>query len=157
MSHVINGETVYTLEEVKVQRESASAQQTGRIAEITLDVLRDKVTNDVVNEEQALDIYNSISSAVGSTDWPTVDTIVQTWRVTVTYQYETVLEVNDVEATSEEDAIAEVRDNLSIESARLSFELSYSGEAGDSSDSHETDYSDEDIFSELEFSAEEQD
>lgn len=156
MSHVINGETVYTLEEVKDQRANASAQQTIHLANVTLDVLRDKVTNDVVNEEQALDIYNSISSAVGSTDWPTVDTIVQTWTVTVTYQYETVLEVNDIKATSEDEAIAEVRDNLSIDRARLSFDIEYDGE-GSANDSHDLEFDSDEIYSELEFSAEEQD
>ena len=155
MSHVINGETVYTSEEVQTQKQYATRDEQGRIADLTLDVLRDKVTSDVLTEDQALDVYNSISAAVAG-NWPTVDTIVQTWTVTVTYQYETVLEVNDIKATSEDEAIAEVRDNLSIDSARLSFDIQYDGE-GSANDSHDLEFDSDEIYSELEFSAEEQD
>lgn len=160
MSHTINGETVYTKEEVDNEvfatRHNQHEKSVGIINTITLDVLRDKVTNEVVTEAQGLEIYNAIGEKVGSTSWPTLDTLIRTWTVTVSYLYENVLEVTDVKADTEEDAIAEVEDNLSIHNARLTFDIEYDGE-GRTSDSVEVDYDDGDIINNLEFSAEEQD
>lgn len=161
MSHVINGETVYTQEELQTEvvatRHNQHEKTVGQIATITLDVLRDKVINESLNEEQALDVYNSIANKVGSSNWDTIESIVQLWTVTVTYNYQTVLEVTDIKADSEDDAIAEVRDNLSIVNPNLTFSVEYDGEAGSANDSYDMEYDEDDIFSDLEFSAEEQD
>ena len=160
MTHTIDGATVYTYEEVQTKELQATTREYYRtirmMADITLGVLRDKVADESLTEEQALDIYNTLSSKVSSDNWPTIETIVRTWIVRVSYNYDEILAVDDVKADSEEDAIAEVRDNLSIHNVRLSFDIEYDGE-GRTSDSADVDYDDDDVHSNLDFSAEEQD
>lgn len=158
MTNTINGETVYTSEEVQTKVYAATTSQhditVGIINKVTVDVLRDKVTNEELTEEQGLGVYNAIAEKVGSSNWPTMDTLIRTWTVTVSYLYDTILEVNDVKADTEEDAVAEVQDNLSIHNARLTFDIEYDGEGRESADV-EVDYDDDDILSNLEVTAQE--
>ena len=151
--NTINGETVYTADEVRVSNERAMADKTEHISEIVRDVLVEEIHNANLTEEYALGLYNRIADRVGD-PFPNLTALSKTFTVTVKYGYDEVLTVSGVKALDEDEAVQEVSDNLTVSGARLTFDIEYDGD-GNASDSVEVDYDDDEISSNLDVTAEE--
>ena len=87
-----------------------------------LDWFKSEVRNGSMTKEDALGIFNGLADALG---WDTVDTIASTYLVTVTINDLEIGTFDGVEADDEDDAVAQVLENLDAEAT---FEVSFNGQ-----------------------------
>lgn len=83
---------------------------------------RSEVRNGSIDKDVALDIYNGLAEALG---WNTVDSITPLFTVVVSYNGNTIAEIEDIEADDTDSAEAEVRYNLEVTDVEVTFEVTY--------------------------------
>ena len=106
--------------------ELSRIQWTTTVQKNTLTALRALITEGTLTRYEATETYNSIADYNG---WANVDTVTSTYTVEVCYEGNVILTVPNVEAESEEEATAEVLENLEVDNVRLKFDVSYGDHA----------------------------
>jgi hypothetical protein len=130
-----DGVAIYSQDEVDVLHKRINEQYTlgithGKTA--TSNELQDKAINHFRSEvregnlssDTALEIYNSLAEALG---WNTVDSLAILFTVMVSYNGNTIAEIENIEAEDCDSAEAEVRYNLEVEDVDVSFTIAYNG------------------------------
>ena len=115
---------------VASQLELQRVRWTYDIQKQTLNALRALISPYTLTKEVALEIYNTIADHNG---WANIEAITSTYTVEVCYNGDIVLTVLGVEADTEEEATAEVLENLEVDNVRLKFDVSY-GDYADEAD-----------------------
>lgn len=75
-----------------------------------------------VDDESMVSIYNTIAEACG---WDTIEAFTKMFSVTVMYNGSEIAIFEDVEAQDEDEACNTVLENMQVESANISFDISY--------------------------------
>jgi len=107
--------------------ELSRIQWTTNVQKGAISALRQLIGEGTLTHDEALETYNTIADHNG---WANIEKITSTYSVEVCYEGNVILTVPNVEAESEEEATAEVLENLEIDNVRLKFEVSY----GDTTD-----------------------
>ena len=115
---------------VASQLELQRVRWTYDIQKQTLNALRALISPYTLTKEVALEIYNTIADHNG---WANIEAITSIYTVEVCYNGDIVLTVSGVEADTEEEATAEVLENLEVDNVRLKFDVSY-GDYADEAD-----------------------
>jgi len=92
--------------------------------------LRALISEGTLTKTEALETYNTIADHNG---WANIEAITSTYTVEVCFNGDIVLTVSGVEADTEEEATAEVLENLEVDNVRLKFDVSY-GDYADEAD-----------------------
>ena len=96
----------------------------------TLTALRALISEGTLTKTEGLETYNTIADHNG---WANIEAITSTYTVEVCYNSDIVLTVSGVEADTEEEATAEVLENLEVDNIRVKFDVSY-GDYADEAD-----------------------
>ena len=115
---------------VASQLELERVRWTSNIQKHTLTALRALTSEGTLTKTEALETYNTIADHNG---WANIEAITSTYTVEVCYNGDVVLTVSGVEADTEEEATAEVLENLEVDNVRLKFDVSY-GDYADEAD-----------------------
>lgn len=122
------GQVVYTQDELSASIEGARKSATDYAKRIyadgTLEVLREEVANGDLEKDYAVELHNKLASVIGFDE---VESIQQTYTVTVSYNGEEVTMFNNIEADSEDDAVDKVSSDLEVDDVEVSITLSYNG------------------------------
>jgi len=92
--------------------ELSRIQWTTDVQKNTITALRGLVSEGTLTRYEAVETYNAIAINNG---WATIENITSTFTVEVCYEGNVILTVPNVEAESEEEATAEVLENLEID------------------------------------------
>lgn len=112
------------------QLELQRVRWTSDIQKHTITALRALISEGTLTKTEALETYNTIADHNG---WANIEAITSTYTVEVCYNGDIVLTVSGVEADTEEEATAEVLENLEVDNVRLKFDVSY-GDYSDEAD-----------------------
>ena len=112
------------------QLELQRVRWTYDIQKHTITALRALISEGTLTKTEALETYNTIADHNG---WANIEAITSTYTVEVCYNGDIVLTVSGVEADTEEEATAEVLENLEVDNVRLKFDVSY-GDYSDEAD-----------------------
>ena len=115
---------------VASQLELERIRWTDNVQKRTLTALRALTSEGTLTKTEALETYNTIADHNG---WANIEAITSTYTVEVCYNGDVVLTVSGVEADTEEEATAEVLENLEVDNVRLKFDVSY-GDYADEAD-----------------------
>ena len=115
---------------VASQLELERIRWTDNVQKRTLTALRALTSEGTLTKTEALETYNTIADHNG---WANIEAITSTYTVEVCYNGDIVLTVSGVEADTEEEATAEVLENLEVDNVRLKFDVSY-GDYADEAD-----------------------
>jgi hypothetical protein len=115
---------------VDSQLELQRVRLTDNIQKHTLTALRALISEGTLTKTEALETYNTIADHNG---WANIEAITSTYTVEVCYNGDIVLTVSGVEADTEEEATAEVLENLEVDNVRVKFDVSY-GDYADEAD-----------------------
>lgn len=115
---------------VASQLELQRARWTYTIQKRTLTALRALISEGTLTKTEALETYNTIADHNG---WASIEAVISTYTVEVCYNGDIVLTVSGIEANTEEEATAEVLENLEVDKVRLKFDVSY-GDYADEAD-----------------------
>ena len=107
---------------VASQLELERIRWTDNVQKRTLTALRALTSEGTLTKTEALETYNTIADHNG---WANIEAITSTYTVEVCYNGDVVLTVSGVEADTEEEATAEVLENLEVDNVRLKFDVSY--------------------------------
>ena len=107
---------------VASQLELERIRWTDNVQKRTLTALRALISEGTLTKTEALETYNTIADHNG---WANIEAITSTYTVEVCYNGDIVLTVSGVEADTEEEATAEVLENLEVDNVRLKFDVSY--------------------------------
>ena len=118
----------YALADSRV--ELSRIQWTNTVQKHTITALRALTSEGTLTKTEALETYNTIADHNG---WANIEAITSTYTVEVCYNGDIVLTVSGVEADTEEEATAEVLENLEVDNVRLKFDVSY-GDYADEAD-----------------------
>ena len=118
----------YALADSRV--ELSRIQWTNTVQKHTITALRALTSEGTLTKTEALETYNTIADHNG---WANIEAITSTYTVEVCYNGDVVLTVSGVEADTEEEATAEVLENLEVDTVRLKFDVSY-GDYADEAD-----------------------
>ena len=89
-------------------------------------VLEAMVDNDEITKEIAYEIFDRFAGEL-SKAWK--NPFQSTWKVTVTQNYDEIMVVEGIEADNEDEAIDDVRNNLTASGIKVMATLSYEGSA----------------------------
>ena len=128
-----DGVTLYTEADMAEARETQRTQfnvgaefgvrsTTNDLQDKAIKHFRSEVRNGSIDKDVALDIYNGLAEALG---WDTVDSINALYTVVVSYNGNTIAEIEDIEADDTDSAEAEVRYNLEVSDVEVTFEVTY--------------------------------
>ena len=106
--------------------ELSRIQWTTDVQKNTITALRGLVSEGTLTRYEAVETYNAIAINNG---WATIENITSTFTVEVCYEGNVILTVPNVEAESEDEACAEVLENLEVDNVRLKFDVSYGDHA----------------------------
>ena len=115
---------------VASQLELERIRWTDNVQKRTLTALRALTSEGTLTKTEALETYNTIADHNG---WANIEAITSTYTVEVCYNGDVVLTVSGVEADTEEEATAEVLENLEVDNVRVKFDVSY-GDYADEAD-----------------------
>jgi len=115
---------------VASQLELERIRWTDNVQKRTLTALRALTSEGTLTKTEALETYNTIADHNG---WANIEAITSTYTVEVCYNGDIVLTVSGVEADTEEEATAEVLENLEVDNVRVKFDVSY-GDYADEAD-----------------------
>ena len=118
----------YALADSRV--ELSRIQWTNTVQKHTITALRALTSEGTLTKTEALETYNTIADHNG---WANIEAITSTYTVEVCYNGDVVLTVSGVEADTEEEATAEVLENLEVDNVRVKFDVSY-GDYADEAD-----------------------
>ena len=107
---------------VASQLELERIRWTDNVQKRTLTALRALTSEGTLTKTEALETYNTIADHNG---WANIEAITSTYTVEVCYNGDVVLTVSGVEADTEEEATAEVLENLEVDNVRVKFDVSY--------------------------------
>lgn len=116
----------YAASQLELQR----VRWTDNTQKQTLTALRALISEGTLTKTEALETYNTIADHNG---WANIEAITSTYTVEVCYNGDIVLTVSGVEADTEEEATAEVLENLEVDNVRVKFDVSY-GDYADEAD-----------------------
>ena len=116
----------YAASQLELQR----VRWTSDIQKHTITALRALISEGTLTKTEALETYNTIADHNG---WANIEAITSTYTVEVCYNGDIVLTVSGVEADTEEEATAEVLENLEVDNVRVKFDVSY-GDYADEAD-----------------------
>ena len=116
----------YAASQLELQR----VRWTSDIQKHTITALRALISEGTLTKTEALETYNTIADHNG---WANIEAITSTYTVEVCYNSDIVLTVSGVEADTEEEATAEVLENLEVDNVRVKFDVSY-GDYADEAD-----------------------
>jgi hypothetical protein len=132
-----DGVAIYSQEDVDTLNKRINEQYVlgmthGKVA--TNNDLQDKAINHFRSEvlegnlssDTALEIYNSLAEALG---WKTVNNLAILFTVVVSYNGNTIAEIEDIEAEDSGSAEDEVSSELQVEDVEVSFQISYKGKS----------------------------
>ena len=119
-----------SLDSVASQLELERIRWTDNVQKRTLTALRALTSEGTLTKTEALETYNTIADHNG---WANIEAITSTYTVEVCYNGDVVLTVSGVEADTEEEATAEVLENLEVDNVRVKFDVSY-GDYADEAD-----------------------
>ena len=91
-----------------------------------VNVLQNMVDNDEITKEIAYEIFDRFAGEL-SKAWK--NPFQNTWKVTVTQNYDEIMVVEGIEADNEDEAIDDVRNNLTASGIKVMATLSYEGSA----------------------------
>jgi hypothetical protein len=128
-----DGVTLYTEADMAEARETQRTQfnvgaefgvrsTTNDLQDKAIKHFRSEVRNGSIDKDVATDIYNGLAEALG---WDTVDSINALYTVVVSYNGNTIAEIEDIEADDTDSAEAEVRYNLEVSDVEVTFEVTY--------------------------------
>ena len=83
---------------------------------------RSEVREGTMAKDDALGIYNGLATALG---WDTVESVGALYTVVVSYNGNTIAEIEDIEADDSDSAESEVRYNLEVTDVEVTFEVTY--------------------------------
>ena len=115
---------------VASQLELERIRWTDNVQKRTLTALRALTSEGTLTKTEALETYNTIADHNG---WANIEALTSTYTVEVCYNGDVVLTVSGVEADTEEEATAEVLENLEVDNVRVKFDVSY-GDYADEAD-----------------------
>ena len=116
----------YAASQLELQR----VRWTDNTQKQTLTALRALISEGTLTKTEALETYNTIADHNG---WANIEAITSTYTVEVCFNGDIVLTVSGVEADTEEEATAEVLENLEVDNVRVKFDVSY-GDYADEAD-----------------------
>lgn len=128
-----DGVNLYTEADMNEARNTANTQfnvgaefgvrsTTNNLQDKAIKHFRSEVRNGSIDKDVALDIYNGLAEALG---WDTVDSITSLFTVVVSYNGNTIAEIEDIEADDTDSAEWEVRNNLEVSDVEVTFEVTY--------------------------------
>lgn len=124
-----------------------------RAQALTLDIFKSEVREGSIERGYATELFNAIAEANG---WQTVTAIATTYTVTVSVFGLDVLEVNGVEAESDDEACELVQGDIEVSDLDINFNLTSMGSSGyGSASGYDYDF-DSIIQDNMEFSATEE-
>ena len=128
-----DGVTLYTEADMAEARETQRTQfnvgaefgvrsTTNDLQDKAINWFRNEVREGNMTQDDALGIYNGLAEALG---WTTVDSLTILFTVVVSYNGNTIAEIEDIEAEDADSAEDEVRNDLEVSDVEVSFTLVY--------------------------------
>lgn len=122
------GLTVYTAEELSEAVTTSQVRTTEALKRTVgadvLDVLRDEVKSGDLTSDYATDLHNKLASRIGFNE---VESIQQTYAVTVSYNGDEIATFTGIFADDEDDATDKVSNDLEVDEVEISITVSYDG------------------------------
>lgn len=109
-------------EQFKAGTEYATRSINNSLQDKAVKHFRNEVREGNLSKDDALGIYNGLAEALG---WNTVDSIGALFTVVVSYNGNTIAEIEDIEADDCDSAESEVRYNLEVTDVEVTFEVTY--------------------------------
>ena len=109
-------------EQFKAGTDYATRSITNSLQDKAIKHFRSEVREGNINKDVALSIYNGLAEALG---WDTVESIGALYTVVVSYNGNTIAEIEDIEADDSDSAESEVRYNLEVTDVEVTFQVTY--------------------------------
>lgn len=128
-----DGVTLYTEADMAEARETQRTQfnvgaefgvrsTTNDLQDKAINWFRNEVREGNMAQDDATGIYNGLAEALG---WTTVDSLTMKFTVVVSYNGNTIAEIEDIEAEDADSAEDEVRNDLEITDVEVTFQVTY--------------------------------
>ena len=109
-------------EQFKAGSDYASRSINNSLQDKAIKWFRSEVLEGNMAKDDATGIYNGLAEALG---WATVDSITPLFTVVVSYNGNTIAEIEDIEADDSDSAESEVRYNLEVTDVEVTFQVTY--------------------------------